>query len=176
MEKETIQLLAVLLQTLVIIGLFFQVHIMHKSLEVSKVVNDSYHERLKKQSTLEYAGEKWLSARVQLERAYGVDALSKDVAQQIYEDNELRTQVLNLLGTLEHISAGVNSKVYDEDILYRMAGASVIDNFNRFKNYIKLRRQNEGNDELYIELEELSVNFMNRQKKERSKAGDMIYS
>ena len=168
MNIEIIQITATIIQGIALILLFMQLKVMRKD-------NLAYHERLKKQSTLEYAGKQWLDARMQLESEYGTDIVAEEDAKNIYQNMKLKAIVDKLLGALEHIAAGVNSKIYDEDILYRMFASSVIDNFNRFKHYIKLRRQRES-EEMYIELEALAIRFMDRRSKKPMKLGDIIHS
>ena len=175
MNIEVLQLFATFIQIVAVIFLFVQIKIMGKDFIGSRKDNLAYHERLKKQSTLEYAGKQWLDARMQLESIYGDEIVAEEDANNIYQDKELKSQVDKLLGTLEHIAAGVNSKIYDEDILYRMVASSVVDNFNRFKHYIKIRRQNESK-EMYIELEALAIHFMERRRKKPMKLGDIIHS
>ena len=175
MNIETIQLIATIFQGLALIFLFIQIRIIRKDFIGSRSDNLAYHERIKKQSTLEYAGKQWVDARMQLESEYGTDIVAEEDAKNIYQDMKLKAKVDKLLGTLEHIAAGVNSKIYDEDILYRMVASSVIDNFNRFKHYIKIRRQHES-EEMYIELEALAIRFMDRRSKKPMKLGDIIHS
>ena len=175
MSADQIQLVALVIQGLALVIVVIQISFLRRNLERSRQDNLAYHERTRKQTTIEYAGRKWLDARIQLEAKYGDDVIAEGAAENIYNDKDLKSQVDQLLGTLEHIAAGVNTGIYDEDVLYRMVSSSVIDNFTRFKHYIKIRRQRES-EEKYIELEAMAIRFMDRRSKKPMKLGDIIHS
>lgn len=172
---DWLQLIATIVQAGALIFLIMQVRIMHLEWQRAHKANLALHERTKKQSTLEHAGELWAEARYELESKFGSEVIATDEAENIFQNKELKANVDKLLGTLEHIAAGVNSEIYDGDILYRMCATSVINNFHKFKNYIRIRRQQES-EEMYIELEALVIKFMERRSKKPMKLGDIINS
>lgn len=168
MTVEQIQLVATILQVFAFVALIVQLYLMHRERLV-------YHERTRKQATLEHAGPRWSEALFELDTRFGPDALAKEKAQDLFDDYELKAYVDKLLGTLEDISAGVNTQIYDADILYRMCATSIINSFNRFKSYIELRRQQES-PEMYIELEAVAIRFADRRRKKPGSLGDIIHS
>jgi len=172
---DIIQIVATLIQAAVLLLLLIQVRIMHLDWKRANIDSAALHERTKKQSTLEHAGELWAEARYELESKFGSEVIATDEAENIFKDKELKAHVDKLLGTLEHIAAGVNMGIYDADILYRMCASSVMNNFTKFKNYIKIRRQQES-EEMYIELEALVIKFMDRRHKKPMKLGEIVHS
>ena len=140
---SAIEIVFEIFQVLIFIILLLQLLNLRRNLNNSVRTTNAYHERLKKQSTLEYCGRLWAKARLELESEYDVDFISKEQTKEMFENTSHRAKVHNLLGALEHISAGVNSGIYDEDILYRMSATSIINNFNKFKQkFQKYFRQN----------------------------------
>ncbi|CAK8723862.1 hypothetical protein KKHLCK_13350 [Candidatus Electrothrix laxa] len=130
---DWLQMIATVIQAGALIFLIVQVRIMHLEWKRANKANMAIHERTKKQSTLEHAGELWAEARYELESKFGSEVIASDEAENIFKDKELKANVDKLLGTLEHIAAGVNTGIYDADILYRMCATSVINNFTKFK-------------------------------------------
>ncbi|MYM62420.1 DUF4760 domain-containing protein [Pseudomaricurvus sp. HS19] len=144
-------------------------------LHLSRKERRAYHERTKKQATLEHAGPQWVDAKFELETRFGNELIQKAKADEIFKNHELKAHVDRLLSSLEDISAGVNAGIYDGDILYRMCATSFIRSFERFKTYIELRRKEES-QEMYIELEAVVTTFTERRRKHPMSAGDILHS
>ncbi|MBF0369413.1 MAG: hypothetical protein HQL52_08165 [Magnetococcales bacterium] len=121
------------------------------------------HERKRKQSTIEYLGKVWRESRLELESCYGTDPLTKDKIAELEADNKRKAEIVNLLGSLEHIAAGVNCGVYDKDILYIMSATSISSIYYRFKVFIDHQRVT-ANSSAYIQLEKLSNDFLDRKR------------
>jgi len=168
MSVVEVTLLLVSLQLVGLIILTMQLYLMRKD-------RLALHERTRKQSTIENAGPLWGDARLQLETRFGRDPLATKQAQEIFDDKELKAYVDKLLGTVEHISVGINTGIYDKDILYRMSSTSIIETFRRYKSYIMLRRNLEGS-EMYTEFECVANEFSLMRQKKPYPLGNIMHS
>ena len=56
---------------------------MRRNLNNSVRTTNAYHERLKKQLTLEYCGKRWEKARLELESEYDIDFIPKEQAKEM---------------------------------------------------------------------------------------------
>jgi len=135
------------------------------------------HERRKKQSTIEYINnvrQLWSLHKSKVDEKFGFDALTDKDIQQINSDDELKNPIQALLGQLEHVAVGMNTGVYDKDLLYRMSGAFLMSNYNRFKLFIEEAQK--GNPFTYIEFQELVFDFQERRRVKPDPRGNIQYS
>jgi Domain of unknown function (DUF4760) len=117
------------------------------------------HERQKKQSTIEDFGDTYLLCRYEIEAKYGLEPIIAATVAQIDSDHERRAALNKLLGTLEHMAVGVNTGVYDRDVVYRMSAGSMIGLRHRLHHYIEHRRKVLNQPNLFIEYERLTNDF-----------------
>jgi hypothetical protein len=117
------------------------------------------HERQKKQSTIEDFGNAYLLCRYEIEAKYGLEPITAATANQIDSDLEKCAALNKLLGILEHMVVGVNTGVYDRDVVYRMSAGSMIALKYRLHNYIEHRRKVLTQPKLFIEFERLANEF-----------------
>lgn len=137
------------------------------------------HERRKKEATIEYINnvrQLWSKNRQDFDKKFGAHShsLTDEDVSNINNDKELKETVRGLLGLLEHISVGMNTGVYDKNLLFRMSGKYLIDLFDRFKPYIK--ESQKENPYSYIEFEELVVDFQERKRLRPDPRDNMKYS
>jgi hypothetical protein len=117
------------------------------------------HERQKKQSTIEDFGDTYLLCRYEIEAKYGLEPITAATAEQIDSDLEKCAVFNKLLGTLEHMAVGVNTGVYDRDVVYRMSSGSMIGLRHRLHHYIEHRRKMLNQPKLFVEHERLASDF-----------------
>jgi hypothetical protein len=70
-----------------------------------------------------------------------------------YDDDD-RFTVRSYLSEIERICAGINSGVFDYEMLRKMMGAPLIRGNHRFRQYIDQQRENQRN--VYIEFDEVA--------------------
>ena len=135
------------------------------------------HERRKKQSTIEYINDVrqlWSKNRKAFDEKFGVHSLTNEDVNNINKDIGLTETVKALLGLLEHVAVGMNTGVYDKNLLFRMSGKYLIGLFERFKPYIKDYQKE--NPYSYIEFEELVVDFQERRRLRPDPRDNIKYS
>ena len=116
----------------------------------------------------------WSKNRQAFDKKFGVHSLTNEDVSNINKDTELKETAKALLGLLEHISVGMNTGVYDKNLLFRMSGKYLIDLFDRFKPYIK--ESQKENPYSYIEFEELVVDFEERKRLRPDPRDNIKYS
>ena len=101
---------------------------------------NSRRDRAKK--TLEF----WESINQQLKEEkreirndYG-DCISGEKAKSILESAEEATKINRVINIYERLALGVNISAYDIKVLNRLVGQNIINNYERFQEYILLRR------------------------------------
>ncbi len=66
-------------------------------------------------------------------------------------DNDLKSDIRELLSTVEHLAVGLNTGVYDFDIFFRMSGSYFLRIFKKLNPYISNAQKNQAT--AYIEFE-----------------------
>jgi hypothetical protein len=109
------------------------------------------NERKKKQSTVEYINT--------------IRAIYKPIYNELNEkfngnervinlneiDDKLKTEIKELLSTIEHLSVGLNTGIYDFYIFFRMSGSYFLRIFKKLQPYISNAQKNMPS--AYIEFE-----------------------
>lgn len=145
-----------------------QVQVMNQSLQAD-------HERRRKQSTIEYINIIRAKYRTLNEKLISV--FGRDHIINVTEiDETMRSDIGELLSTVEHMSVGVNIGVYDIHILERMSGSYMIKMFQRLQPYISHVRSVKKNDSAYIEFEEVKLQLEALRRKPRDQRGKMQYA
>lgn len=135
------------------------------------------HERRKKQATFEFVQKirpAWIEAKHAIESRWGNDPLTSNELEEINKDFELLKLVRNLLGLLEHLSVGMNSGVFDKDLLFRMSGSQLIGIHKRLRAYIDRVRLSAP--AAYIEYSDLVKDFEERKRIKPETNGNIINS
>lgn len=125
------------------------------------------HERRSKQATFEYVGENIRNTLTAIDEKVNFKKISNGQCQEIFNSNKESTEMLRLLGTLEHISVGVNTGIYDKETLFLMSSSYIIDIYDKIEPYIMYLRKNlslmgKPTEYLYIEFEKLATDFKKR--------------
>ena len=155
-----------LIQILIFIVISGQLYFLQKTYK-------SDHERRKKQSTIEYVNQirnYYRPLGTKLVKKFGNNTINLD---QI--DDETRTNIREILSVLEHMSVGVNTNVYDFNILNRMSGSYLLRMYHRLLPYIKDRQKH--NPTAYIEFETICKKIDDLKKiNYKSNKGNIEYS
>lgn len=85
---------------------------------------------------------------------YG-NKIESEMAYLILEDGEEQKRLNKVINIYERLSLGVNIKAYDIKTLNRLVGQNLIDNFNRFEEYIIARRKKLNRPFAWIEFQTL---------------------
>jgi len=156
-----------LFSALALIGVVYSVNIQIKSVKID-------HDRRKKQSTLEYLNAirpEFKALFKEYEKEMGPDVLTNNGLQTILSNKDLRNIVKDYLSTLEHLSVGANTGVFDKDLIFRMSAKHLIGRYYKFKPYISHAQKNLGT--AYIEFETLIKDFEDRIKVKPSDKGNL---
>ena len=145
-----------IIQICILVVILLQLHLTRKTVKAD-------HERRRKQATFEYVNavsERFRKALYDFDKEHGI---GKVVDVSNYSETDIFT-VRSYLSEIERICAGVNSEVFDYDILKKMMAGSLIENNNRFRQYIDGRRVQKHRPSLYMEFDEVTK----RLKKDRN--------
>lgn len=135
------------------------------------------HERRKKQATFEFVQKirpAWIEAKHAIEEKWGDEPLTSKELLEIDSDFQLLKLVRNLLGQLEHLSVGMNSGVFDKDLLYRMSGSQLIGIYHRLHTYID--RVQKNSPKAYVEYQDLVKSFEDRKRTKPDASGNIVNS
>lgn len=134
------------------------------------------HERRKKQATIEYVGQILRDARFKIDARFRSRSLTTEELSKLMDTPQAYAEWRNALGVFEHLAVGINTGVYDKDILYRMSGSYLTELFAIVKPYVELKR--EKYPLAYTEFESLAKEFEERQQSGKliASAGQIKYS
>ncbi len=90
----------------------------------------------------------------ELLRDYG-KKIDHEMAQLILEDGEEAKRLNKVINIYERLSLGVNIGAYDLKTLNKLVGQNIIDNYSRFEEYIKARREKLKRPFAWKEFEDL---------------------
>lgn len=120
------------------------------------------HKRRKKQATIEFYDticEKLYELNANTDPTLGGIA---PTIENIANNIQLKADVTKILSTYERFSAGVNSGIFDLDLIDRMAGSYLIVLFSRFLPYIEEIRKDASRKSSYVEFEHLVMEIKKR--------------
>jgi uncharacterized membrane protein YhiD involved in acid resistance len=141
------QLAAIVISIFTLVGLLLQVHIQWRTMHAD-------HERRKKQATIEYVNQTRAVYRPisrKLVQKFGENTVIN--IDQI--DEETKEDITAFLSIVEHLAVGINTKVYDLQILERMSGAYFMRMFHNLQPYINETRRIRGRPNVYCEFESM---------------------
>ena len=131
------------------------------------------HERRKKQSTIEYLSrirDIYRPVDRKLIEKYGKKALNPEDV-----DKADMADLREFLSVLEHLSVGVNTGVYDIELVNRMSGTFLLETHAKVTPYINFSRKDRGSDSIYQEFDVMSRKIKGMREKLFLK-GNIIYS
>jgi hypothetical protein len=138
----------------------------------------SNHERMKKQSTIEYINQLRATYRTlnhELIKGIGADPVGEEKYNKLINDVDMFEKLKQLLGMFEHLSLGVRTGVYDFDMVDLMSGAFMYGVFSQWRYYIDKRRALENGKGRYVEFQWL-VNKIESSRQNPNKKADIRLS
>lgn len=120
------------------------------------------HERRKKQSTLDNAGNMIREARQTLQQEFQILKITEKDIDLLKNDKILFAKVTRAFSVFEHVSVGLNSGVYDTDLFFRMFGNTLEEIFDQYDLYMAFRREKHGKF-IYNEFENLVFEYRKKQ-------------
>ncbi len=156
-----------LFSCLTLFGVVYSLYLQVKTAEAD-------HARRRKQATIEHLNTIrpiYKSLLAQAEKAIGPDVLTTEALKQILDDPELRNTVKDYLSTIEHFCVGLNTGVFDKDLVYRMSANYFIRMFDKFKPYISHAQKNLPT--AYVEYQTL-VHEFERRRQQPSSVGNLV--
>lgn len=138
-----------------------------KQVELAHLQISADHERRKKQATIEYYSQ-LRSARIELqatvEAHFGRETIREKEILELLEREasadksaiEIARVLREYLAGLERLCVGVNTGVFDFDVVRRLGGGHISNVFMRHSAYIIIARRRNQQPTLYCELERLA--------------------
>lgn len=125
------------------------------SLIISLYYNWKDHERRRKQATIEYFDNLTL-------QMYEKEAIFNEKYNELEieiamldTDVELHKVATEVLSAFERLCVGINTGIFDFDILDRMAGSYLISIYTRFCPYIEKKHMDASKASSYVEFEKV---------------------
>ncbi len=126
------------------------------------------HERRKKQATIEYMNEFRNSYKPIEEMLFSGQINLDDLK------DHTAVCIRNILSQVEHLAVGVETGIYDFELVNRMSGAFLMNMYSKFKKYIEGMREARGNHNIYIEFENLQKRI--REARQIGNGGNIQHS
>lgn len=133
------------------------------SLLVSLYYNRKDHERRRKQATIEYFEDitfKLYNTQARFNSKFNPQSI--DIAM-LDTNSELLKDATEILAAFERLCVGVNTEIFDFDILERMAGSYLIVLYSYFSPYIEKIRSDNSRKNSYKEFESV-VNHIKQKR------------
>lgn len=142
------------------------------SLFVSLYYNRKDHERRRKQATIEYF-EDMTSKLYNIQAKFNIKFNQLNIEISMLDtDPELLKDATEVLAAFERLSVGVNAKIFDFDILDRMAGSYLVVIYSRFSPYIDKVRRDASRINSYKEFESV-VNHIKQKRNHLDRSGQI---
>lgn len=139
------ELAAIIISMFTLLCLLLQTHVQWRTMRAD-------HERRKKQATIEYVNQTRTRYRP-ISRKLAIKFGEGTVINLDQIDEEIKEDIKAFLSIVEHLAVGINTKVYDLQILERMSGKYFISMFRKLQPYINERRRIQSMPSLYCEFE-----------------------
>lgn len=130
------------------------------------------HDRRRKQATIEFVGG--VQRLIQepeddLDVILGDELLIPSEAKKLFDAQGKEFAMLRAyLNKIEHVATGANANVFDQHLLYRLAGNFLTRRWQRYKNWIELVQAKHGKKR-YCEFQELVELFERWQRAEKGR-------
>ena len=134
------------------------------SFAVSFFFNHKDHERRRKQATIEYF-EGMTANLFETQAKFNNRLSQQDISISDLEKHpDLLKDAINVLSAFERLGVGVNSGVFDFDLVDRMAGSYLIYLLSQFSPYIEIERGDASRTRSYEEFEHLVQRIKDNRK------------
>jgi len=155
-----------IIQIFILVIISGQLFFLHKTYKAD-------HERRKKQATVEYINNIRNDYKVLNNKL--IEKFSNHPIKMDGIDHLMEKDINLLLSILEHLSVGINTGVYDFNILNRMTGSFLVSRYYQLHPYISKAQLK--NPLSYIEFEQLCSRIEEiRKKKYHSNEGSIKHS
>lgn len=145
---EIIELVAQIAVTLALIPAIYQLYLSRKIAKASL-------EREMKEATImfthEVVSEANKSRKIILDK-FGTDTVN--ITDERF-NQEVKSVILDYLNLVERLAVGINTEVYDYDILRRICGRKLVRAWNQYYNIVEYIRKEKNHQDAYIEYEAL---------------------
>ncbi len=158
--------LAIGISLLTLIVISFQLYLIYKTYKAD-------HERREKQSSIEFVNNiRYFSwpLEVELRKKHQMKTINTDDL-----DEETEVTIGRFLSVVEQLSVGVNSKVYNVDIVDRMIGTHLIGMYERLLPFMQHSRKERNSETLYTEYKTLYNKICNMRSNVNS-SGEISHS
>jgi hypothetical protein len=124
------------------------------------------NKRDRMKSTLDYYEK--INQEIKLEKGevrnkYGT-TFTRDTCEEILKDNEYTVKLHKVLNAYERMCLATNIGIFDINVLNKISGTNLIQNFERYSTYIYYRREIKNKIYLWVEFEKL-VKELTRKRK-----------
>lgn len=160
------------LLVVVIIQLGWAIWSFNKSHRLQIVEMSADHDRRKKEATIAHVNnirDKYRAMRADLDSKFG----EGNVINISDIDEDSTAELKEMLSLMEHLAAGVNSGVFDFDMIYIMSGSYFAGIYERSAPFIKHRRTLKNNPAAYIEFEHMVDLIHERKRNSRDRRADL---
>ena len=131
------------------------------------------HERRQKQGTIEFVNNiRYFSWPLEVELRQDHKSDTINISEL---NNEKEITIGRFLSVVEQLSVGVNSDVYNLDIVDRMIGSHLMSMYERLLPFIRHSRKERDSNTLYTEYETL-YNKICTKRNNKKKLGNMHHS
>ncbi|MCM0079999.1 DUF4760 domain-containing protein [Geomonas sp. Red32] len=124
------------------------------------------NKRDRMKSTLEYyekVNQEIKTAKGDVRKKYG-STLTRDTCAQILKDSEYTVKLHKILNAYERMCLAANIGIFDIDVLNKISGANLIQNYDRYSAYILYRREIKDKEFIWVEFEKL-IRELRRKRK-----------
>jgi hypothetical protein len=91
--------------------------------------------------------------------------ITREICHQIHEERIDTSKANKILNSYERLALGANLGVYDVRVLNRVSGRLLIENYERFEDYIEYRRELKEAPAAWIEFEKLTLKLRSLRRK-----------
>ena len=131
------------------------------------------HKRLGKVATIQFFSEgsrRAYEERATLESRFGNNLTSRTLTeseiQEIEACDKLRLAINHVLSFFEELSTGTNEGVFDIDIVDKLLGGGILENYKCFLSYIQHFRSLNGSERFFDQFEKLALALLKRHNRD----------
>lgn len=133
--------------------IFLTLAVLNGQLNALKKTYRADHERRKKQATIEYLNSFRTAYRHLEEKIISTHGNGQIPFDKMTDADKV--DIRNTLSLVEHLAIGIETGIYDFELINRMSGAFLMGMYCKFKPYIETVRDSANNPNFYSEFEHL---------------------
>jgi len=159
MVTDVVGVGGLIINAVAFIALLSQVYLLRKQIRSTDEAFATEQVRSRKQSTLEFMATT-VERRQELSRQLPVE-VDLDAGQRVLDawdhDEEVRRPIYEYLDFYEMLATGVNSGIFDHDVVDRASGTRIMQVFASYQGLIKKLREEQARPQMYEELQTLAA-------------------